>query len=168
MNFIDIILIICLVYAAWSGFRDGIATQLAGLIALFAGVYLAFRLCDTVSEWIGMGGTVAGSVIGFVIVLLAVIVIVVLLGKVLRGLFRITRLGMLDEIGGLVLGVVKMALILSVLIIGFESINRSRNLIAQKRLDHSLLYYPLWKLAPMCFPYLDPVVKAVTPDEKKK
>ncbi len=163
MNFIDWILIIPLVYAAWEGFNDGIASQLGGLIALVAGVYLAFWLGGTVGGWLGLESFTA-AVVGFLIVLVIVVAAAVLLGKVVGKLFHLTGLGAIDRVGGLLLGVFKMALLLSVILMAFDLINRYEKIIAQERIDHSALYKPLMSLADKTLPYFDRLTDSVLPE----
>lgn len=52
MNVFDIIVGIPLLYAAYKGFRQGTAVQLAGLAGLFVGVYLAFRYGRDFGSWL--------------------------------------------------------------------------------------------------------------------
>lgn len=159
----DWILALPLLYAAYAGFRDGIAAQLGGLIGLIAGVWLAWRFGSAVGGWMGLEGPLAMAA-GFLAVLVGVMIAVVLVGRLLKGLFRFAGLGPFDAIGGVVLGVLKMALLLSVLLLAFGPINHAKEWVSQQTLDRSRLYGPVSQAAPMAFPYLQELKEMVWPD----
>lgn len=79
---------------------------------------------------------------------------IALLGHLLKGLFRLAGLGPIDAVGGLLLGVVKMALILSLLLGAFETVNRARAGWASKVMARAVLYKPVRELSRWVFPYL--------------
>lgn len=163
MNALDWILALPLLYAAYVGFRDGIAAQLGGLIGLIAGVWLACHFGVSVGQWLGWDSPVA-PIAGFLAVLLGVMVAVVLLGRLLKGLFRFAGLGPFDAVGGLVLGVLKMALMLSVLLLAFVPLNRSKQWVSSQTFEESWLYSPVSQVAPMAFPYLQELKETIWPD----
>lgn len=163
MNALDWILLLPLAYAAYAGFRDGIAAQLGGLIGLIAGVWLAFRFGATVGGWMGLEGPLSVGT-GFLIVLLGVLAAVSLLGRLLKGLFRFAGLGPFDAVGGVVLGVLKMALLLSLLLMAFKPINDIEHWIAPQTLERSRLCGPIGRAAPMAFPYLKDIREMISED----
>ena len=118
MNGFDIILGIPLLYAAYRGFREGIIVQLGGIAGLFIGVYFAFRHSSAVGQWLHTDPPIAAAV-GFVVILLAVLLVMALLGHLIKGIFKLAGLGPIDAIGGILLGVFKMAVILSLLLYAF-------------------------------------------------
>ena len=163
MNLMDWILALPLLYAAYAGFREGIAAQLGGLIGLIAGVWLAWRFGEDVGGWMGLEEPIAVAA-GFLAVLVGVMIALALLGRLLRGLFRFAGLGPFDAIGGVVLGVLKMALLLSVLLLAFIPVNRAGGWISPRTLERSRLYKPVSQIAPMAFPYLQELKSRVWPE----
>lgn len=166
MNIIDIIIGIIIIYAAYRGFREGIVLQLGGIIGLLLGVYLAFRYGKALGEWMRLEEGTA-LVVGFLCIVIGVLIAISLLGHLMRGLFKIAGLGIFDQIGGLVLGAAKMALILSLLILVFETINNNRHWVSQERIDRSRLYGPVKGISSFAFPYLDLVKKQLTTEPVK-
>ena len=63
-----------------------------------------------------------GQAAGFLIVFGLVLVALALLGRLMRGLFKFAGLGLFDQLGGAALGIVKVALLVSVLLGAYESI----------------------------------------------
>ena len=79
---------------------------------------------------------------------------IALLGHLLKGLFRLAGLGPIDAVGGLLLGVVKMALILSLLLGAFETVNRSAGWMGEQSYARAVLYKPVREVSRWVFPYL--------------
>ena len=145
MHVFDIIVGIPLAYAAYRGFRSGIVAQSCGLLGLVAGVWLASRYGEAAGLWMRVDPS-AARVAGFVAILL--------LGHLLKGLFRLAGLGPIDAVGGLLLGVVKMALILSLLLGAFETVNRSAGWVGEQSYARAVLYKPVREVSRWVFPYL--------------
>lgn len=154
MNVLDIILIIFLLWAIYRGFKDGIVVQLGGLAGLFLGIYLAFRYGTALGLWLGIGEKWA-TVAGFAIIVVLVLVAIAVLGRLLRGLFELAGLSVLDKAGGIIVSLVKMGLILGLILYSFDWINRQQGWVKQAKLDKSVLYRPLTEGAKLAFPYID-------------
>ena len=52
MNYIDIILVLLLIFSAISGFRKGLIVELASLAALILGIWGAIEFSDITSEFL--------------------------------------------------------------------------------------------------------------------
>ena len=153
MGIFDSLLVVPLLYAAYKGFREGIVLQLGGIIGLVIGVYLAFRHCETVGGWFGLDGA-AGAATGFLVIFIVVLLVISLLGKACSGLFKIAGLGAFDSVGGIVLSVIKMALLLSVLLTAFDTLNAEKKWVEPETAARSFLYKPIRDTAGIIFPYL--------------
>ena len=152
MNGFDIILGIPLLYAAYRGFREGIIVQLGGIAGLFIGVYFAFRHSSAVGQWLHTDPPIAAAV-GFVVILLAVLI---------KGIFKLAGLGPIDAIGGILLGVFKMAVILSLLLYAFETVNSTTRWVENDRYTEAALYKPVRSTTALLFPYLDLMKNKIT------
>jgi membrane protein required for colicin V production len=153
MNWIDIILIVPLLWAIVVGYKDGIIAQLGGIAGLLLGVWLAFKYAAQVGAWLNAPEAIC-QVVGFLVVVLVVIVAVGLLGKLLGKLFDCVGLSIINKLGGVVLALIKMSLLLSVLIMGFDLVNRNTKWVEQSKLDDAKLYRPIEKVSSVVFPYL--------------
>ena len=60
----------------------------------------------------------------------------------------------IDAVGGLLLGVVKMALILSLLLGVFDTENRSAGWVGEQSYARAVLYKPVREVSRWVFPYL--------------
>ncbi len=154
MNTLDIILLIPLAYAFYRGCKEGVVLQFGGIVALIIGVYLAFRWCGGVARWLGMEGVV-GDVTGFLLIVVGIILLIAVIGRLLRGLFKVSGLGMFDQVGGGLLAIIKMSLILSALMSAFISLNHSKKWVYEGTIAESKVYPPMRAMAAIVFPYLE-------------
>lgn len=160
MNIVDIILLIPLVWFAYKGFSNGLAIELASLLALLLGVYISYRFSVFIGKQIGINGKYA-SVLSFIITFIIVVISVHLLGKVIDKTFSLVSLGFVNKIAGIVFGVLKVALILSILIYFIDKIDSRRLIISDKNRSESKLLNPVKSIAPLIFSGLnDKKIKA--------
>jgi membrane protein required for colicin V production len=153
MNWIDIVLIIPLLWAARVGYRDGVIAQLGGIAGVLLGVWLAFRFSAQVGVWLNLPEAIRSEA-AFLIIIIAVVIVVGLLGKLLGRLFDSVGLALVNKFGGVLLALVKMSLMLSVLIMGFELVNNSTKWVERKTIESAILYEPIQKVSSAVFPYL--------------
>ena len=161
MNVFDIIVGIPLLYAAYQGFRQGTAVQLAGLAGLFVGVYLAFRYGQDFGSWLHIDPPL-DTVVGFILLIIVVLCLLSLLGHLVKQIFHIAGLGPIDAIGGVLLSVLKMGLILSILVYAFETINQTTHWTDNNSYKNGILYEPIHGCIDLLFPYLDQLKHSLT------
>ena len=167
MNWLDAVIALPLLWALYKGYTEGIILQLGGIAGLLVGVWLAFRYGRALGLAMKLDPSLA-SVVGFVVIVVGVLIVIALLGRLARGLFRIAGLGMFDMAGGVVLGGLKMALILSVLLCGFDYLNDRHGWVSKETIDRSKLYVPVKGMSAYVFPYVDFVqdkLLDISPDE---
>ena len=153
MTSVDIICGILLLYGVWRGWSKGVIVQLSGIIGLLLGGYLAWHYSEPVGRWIG-AEDMLGQVAGFLIIFIVIVVLLAILGRMFRGMFRFAGLGIFDHLGGLLLGGIKVALLLYVLINTYESANQVRHWTSNKGIEQSFLYKPIKEVGELAFPYL--------------
>lgn len=155
MNYLDIILIVLFGLAGILGFRKGLIIGLATLAALILGVWAGFYFSDLVSGFIESVDDYHGkyiNVISFIIIFIVVIILVHLLAKMIEKVINLTALGIVNKIGGLVFGVLKAAIILSVLIYFMNRFDEQQQLITKESRQGSLLFPPVEGIAPLLIP----------------
>mgnify|MGYP002572934487 FL=1 len=161
MNVFDIIVGIPLLYAAYKGFRQGTAVQLAGLAGLFVGVYLTFRYGRDFGSWLHIDPPL-DAIVGFILLMLVVLCALSLLGYLVKQIFHIAGLGPIDAIGGVLLSVLKMGLILSILVYAFEAVNQTAHWTDNDAYKNGILYEPIHGCIDLLFPYLDELKHSLT------
>ena len=97
----DIIVIILLIWGAWSGFRKGFVITAASTIALIAGTLAAFYCSDIVGDFLSKTFDWEDDIIkvsSFAITFLIVVVGIHMLGKSLEKVVDMVALGIVNKI----------------------------------------------------------------------
>lgn len=155
---IDIILGGLLLFGLVRGLWKGLFIELASLVSLIAGVFIAVKFSQLTASLLEGSVTddpATAGVIAFAITFLAVVIGIILLGKVFTKLAESSGLGLMNRILGGVFGLMKMALILSVVLNFFMKLNFDHNFIKKETLDGSLLFYPLLEVSAYIFPVFE-------------
>lgn len=131
MNILDIIIMICFIPILISGYKKGFINQTISIIALMTGVWLASVLGDTTGNWFlpMMEGNCdnpqgMAHLAGFAVTLVAVCVIFLLLGKVIENLILLVIPDIINKILGVGLSVANGILLLCVLYLIFNVLNK--------------------------------------------
>ena len=145
MNFLDLILAVPLCWCIYKGFKRGIIFELAMLVGIVAGCYLAIHLAKAVSGIIGIKGEVS-VLVAFLIIFVAVIVGAFFLGKCIENLVKLVKAGLLNKLLGAVLGMLKCVCILSVLTSFVLMADPHGHIITQNTREGSVLFNPINKV----------------------
>ena len=157
MNTLDIILLIPLAYFAYKGFSKGFIITLAMLAGILVGLYAAIHFSEyAVGFLTSRLNTNTGNIrmISYLVTFVAVLVLVYLLGQFLTGVVKTTGLGFLNRIGGVILGVAKGLLIISAILVLYNTIDPKSSLIGKETKEQSVLYEPVAAIAPKVYPVL--------------
>lgn len=158
MNYIDIILLILLVFAAINGFRKGFIEELAGLIALILGIWAALQFSGLVASLIAENFNYQSKylpVIAFAVTFIIVLILVNLIGGIASNIIKAVQLGFLNKLAGFAFGVIKGALVLSVFLVVFNKLDQDVHLISKEAKQNSRMFEPIKNFAPSIFPFLD-------------
>jgi membrane protein required for colicin V production len=157
MNVFDIVIVVLLILAFVRGIIKGLFSEIASLIAVVAGVFVAIHYSNYLEFYLVNSTFVDWSdqtnrIVAFSITFLAVVLLIIFIGKLLTKIADITALGMINKFLGGVFGVLKVALILSIIFIFFGRVNSTIPFITKETLDESMLFYPIKSIAPELFP----------------
>ena len=158
MNYVDIILIVPLLWGLYKGFSKGLIIEAASLIAFGGAVWGAIKFHNFVSGWMkeSMGWTSAYiPLIAFAFIFIGVLLIVFGIAKLVEKIAKAVSLGFLNKLGGAIFGVLKFGLLLSMLIFFIEAINKSVSFFPIETKSNSLLYPWVQKIAPAVIPGLN-------------
>jgi membrane protein required for colicin V production len=158
MNFIDIILIVPLIYAAWRGFRKGLIIEVFTLLALLVGIYAGIHFSDWTSERIQEYFEIEPNylpVVSFTLTCLAIGAIVFFAGKMLEQMIKVVNLSPVNKILGVIFGMLKMVYTLSILLILIETYDERGDFIPEDLKENSLLYDPIKITASATIPAIE-------------
>lgn len=150
MNYIDIIIAIPLIFAGFKGFTRGLVVELASLAGLILGIYAAYHFSAIAMPFISKivhAEPAYQRMAAFAVTFLVVLIAVHLVGKLIEKIVDLVALGFANKLAGLAFGILKGALVISVIIFVFNTFARSW-IPASKETKESLLYNPVSSLAP--------------------
>lgn len=167
MSFLDIVLGVILVIGIFKGIRNGLFVELASLISLILGIYIAIKFSSLAKAM--LSGVVHWNpktiqIVAFIITFLIVVVGISLLAKFLTSVANFAQLGVINNFGGGFFRLLKTILILSIFLNLFEKINFNNTFAKKETLDKSLFYRPIQTSAGFIYPSIEKWVE----DLKKK
>lgn len=158
MNWIDIIIVIPLLWGLYKGFSRGIIIEAATLIAFGASVWGGIKFHNSFSEWAqnftGMESEYF-PLFSFIILFIGILLIVFGIAKLIQYFVKAASLGFINRLAGGVFGMFKFGLLLSMIIFFLEAINKSIEFIPNEIKTNSLLYSHIQKIAPSVIPGLN-------------
>lgn len=157
MNYFDIIIIIPLIWGAFKGFKKGLIIEVASLIALFLGVWGGVKFSSISAKYLSEMFSISEKImplISFAVTFIVIVIAVFTLAKLLQKLIKMVALGLVNKITGAAFGVLKFALIISVILSLVNNINAEIGFIEPEMQNSSLLYNPVSKVALILIPSL--------------
>lgn len=145
---VDIILGILLIIGLIRGLRKGFIVEIASLIALILGIYGAIHFSYYAVDFLNNYFSWEDRYINLAALLLTFVLIVIfisLLAKLFTKLAKLIALNMLNRLLGGIFGVLKVAFILSVLLMFFKNFNQEGKILPASSLEKSILYSPIEK-----------------------
>ena len=143
MNYIDIILLLPLLYGAYRGFSRGLIIEVATLLGLLLGVYIAIKFSGYTEDFLRDFLNLSSESLSYValgVTFLIVVVAISLLGKMLTKLIDIISLGMVNKLLGTVLGTAKYFVFLCIALFIIEALDGKFHFINEEVKEKSLLY----------------------------
>lgn len=142
MTIFDIAVCVLAVLAVIDGWRRGFALQAFGLVAIVVGIFVAVRTGAEAGAKLPVDAQYAAPA-GFFLVFMVVAIGLLLVGRVFRTLFKAAGLGMFDTLFGVIVSLLKVALVLGIMCAVFDRFNEGAHFVDRASLDRSLFYRPL-------------------------
>jgi membrane protein required for colicin V production len=158
MSFLDIVLGSLLLYALYKGIKNGLFIELASLVSLILGIYIAIKFSYIVRG--ALAGHVSWSpkyieIIAFGLTFIVVVLAVHVLAKVFTGIMDFAFLGWINKLAGGFFSVVKTVLLLSILFNLFQKVNINNFFAKEETLDNSIFYNPIQETSKYIYPSLE-------------
>ncbi len=165
MNWLDIGIILVLLGGLASGFKNGFVGELASLAGLILGIWGAVKFSwwtADLLEGLGLKFSLM-PVIAFIVTFLIITIIMQMLGGIVSGLLKVIALNWLNKIAGIVAGVFKAAVFMSVIFLVLDSVSKRHPIIPETARKGSTLYEPVSEIVPAILPFLklEELTKAV-------
>lgn len=150
VNYIDIIILLFLLYGAFRGFSKGLVIEIATLAGMVLGVYMAIKYSSYTEGILRDFLNVSSRYISYIalaITFIVVAVIVYIIGKLLTKIIDIISLGLVNKLLGTVLGIAKYFVIVCVLLMIMDALNEKFQFLNEEVRQKSLLLNPFLDFA---------------------
>ncbi|HVZ25960.1 MAG TPA: CvpA family protein [Sediminibacterium sp.] len=114
---IDSILLVCLVMAAWKGYRRGFVVAIFSLAGIFIGLAAALKFSAAVAGWLGTNTQISNAwlpFLSFLLVMVGVIILVRMGAALIQSALELAMMGWLNRISGMILYAALYITVLSV------------------------------------------------------
>lgn len=156
MNWLDIVIGIILLGGVFSGFKNGVIGEIAGLAGLILGIWGAIKFSWWTADMLNDLGLTSEymHIISFMVTFILIIVAVHLLAHFINKLLESMALGFVNKLAGMAVGVIKSALIISVILMLVDTLDEQGKFVKAETKEESILYEPLSNLVPAILPFL--------------
>ncbi|MCT4615996.1 MAG: CvpA family protein [Marinifilaceae bacterium] len=158
MSAIDVIIVIPLVWFLYKGFSNGLIIELTKLSALILGIFGAINFSDYTADVLMSRFEFNPQYIGvvsFAITFIGIIILVHFAGKALDKMIDAVALGTLNRLLGMMFGLLKAVLIVSMIVYFFDSINTKFDMVSVDSIQGSRLFKPMLEAANRIFEFFN-------------
>jgi membrane protein required for colicin V production len=140
-----------------NGFTNGLVKEVASLAALILGIWGAIRFSSFTAgkmyDYFDMTGQYVG-IIAFLVTFGIIVVMVHFIGIVADKILHAVALSFVNRLLGIVFGVFKSVLIMSVFFVILNAIDARRPFLPKETIEGSKFYNPISDIAPAIFPII--------------
>lgn len=158
MNTFDIIAaLLVIIPGVIMGIRKGFIYQVLTLAALILGVWMSYNFSEPVGKWMQGFMTLDEKIlqiIAFIAIFLGVYLVLFLIGALIEKILKDLVGGWLNKTLGILLGIAKLAILVSLAVFLFDSLNNTFHFVKQQAIDSSVFYPYLKHTAEFIFPYI--------------
>lgn len=161
-SYIDLIILVPVIYGLYKGFTKGLILSLATLVGLLLGIYGGVKFSHLTSQYLFEHFEIDIPLVAFAVTFLLIMIGVYMLGKLLSKFVDALSLGLFNNLAGAVFGAGKTILILAVLLLFFENANQTFHLVGDEVVAKSELYGFLKQTSDVVFPYFEELKQNAT------
>ena len=159
MNFIDIIIVILVLLAAFKGFSNGLIKELISLTSLISGIYAASYFSLYVEQQLNYNFPKIeeyNAIISFAVVFTTIYLSLKVAGIIIDKFVKMIQLNLINKTLGLLFGTTKVILIIAYILFEFNHIEQNFSVIIPKNQKKESKLYPLME---NIIPTISPIVK---------
>ena len=151
MNYIDVILIIPLLWGFLRGIKRGIVREITSFVALIFGIYGAINFAVYIQPFLKSQFEIGSSlipIVSFAVTFLIIVLIIKLIGFIIDKIVNFIALGIISRLLGGVFGLLKAAFILSSLLLILNAFDNYFNLLPANQKTQSIFHKPISNIIP--------------------
>ena len=156
MGVIDIVIVCCFLPVLYFGIKNELIKQVVAFAVIYFGIMLSLKFATPVADWVVQHVKIPefwAKAVSFILIFFVVALLLNLLGKLLEKIIKISLLGWLNKLLGIVVTFCIFALVLSVVVYFVDSANNLLDFIPKEKLEESRFYPALLNLSKEVFPH---------------
>ena len=143
VSYLDIILVLILVWALWRGWMNGFVSELFSFLAFFVGIYASVYLSASVAEMMGVSdGSIGSRVAAFLVIFIVVVIGMYFLGRLISKNIKGSGEKWNKALGA-TFSLAKYLLGTSSLFVMLHALDDKFHIIPQSQKDASIVYEPV-------------------------
>jgi len=157
MNYIDVFILVLLVYAVFRGITRGLVLQLASLVALIAGIFLALKFSGFTARYLIKHWAFDYEylyMVSLALTFILVFIMITILGNLLDKVVKTSQLSFINKLAGAFFNICKVMLIMGVLLLYIERVNNRISILPKNARENSFFYKPVTSATLFLFPSL--------------
>jgi membrane protein required for colicin V production len=162
MNYIDVFILVLLVYAVFRGITRGFILQLATLVAFLAGIFLALKFSGFTARYLVKHWAFEYEylyMVSLAITFILVFIMISILGNLLDKVVQTSQLSFINKLAGAFFNICKMMLIVGVLLLFIDRVDKRKTLLPKNAREGSFFYKPVTSVTLLLFPSLGNINK---------
>ena len=167
MNWLDIVIIVCIAVGVIHGLATGIVKQVISLVSLVAAILLSGAVAKGISHWVELHiqsenrwfSPEIQNAIYYIIAFILIVSLFALAAKLVDKIINHTPVGVLNRLFGALFGAFMWTLCLSVLLNLLTVFDSQSRIIAKSTKENSVLYERMAMIFPTIFPYIQDLFK---------
>lgn len=150
MNFLDIIVIIPVIWGAFKGFKNGLISEAGSIASLILGIWAALTLSDTLAPYVEKYSSVSEGyqqITAFAVTFVLVLILCYIITRVIISFCKAIKILWLDKLLGVIFGMSKYLIILSFIFYLANTLIKSYATKPIEVVETSLLFKPMAETA---------------------
>ncbi|MFT4661344.1 MAG: membrane protein required for colicin V production [Patiriisocius sp.] len=157
MHLLDIVFLVPILWALYRGYKKGLIIEITSLVSLVLGVYGAIKLSGVtgqyLTEYFNMSEQNLG-IVSFAVTFILIVGLIYFIGKMIEKMIDLVALSFVNKLGGAFFSGLKVAMIISIILVTLNGWNEKYNFLPDSVSDDSMFFEPLTKLSPTVMPFL--------------
>ncbi len=166
MNIADTVLLVLLLLGGFRGYQKGLLREIVGIVALVLGILAGIVFIEQGATFLSQVFNTYSPILSafsFLLIFACVVMLATLLGRALKSAINLTPIGYLDGAGGALLGIIKWAFVISLLLWVLDMAEVQVNAVEESQWYPKIKYFaPLvMEQLKIWFPFLEQLIDQV-------
>ena len=162
MNWLDLVIITCIIIGIVHGLITGIVKQVLSLVSLVAAIFLSGVVANWMRLWMqpymqdsnSWSSQGIQNAIFYILAFVIIVSVFAVLANLVDKIINFTPAGILNKMAGALFGLFMWTLCLSIIMNFISAFDTQSQLISQQTKDNSIFYHGVNMIFPTVFPYI--------------